>query len=74
MNITESGAWDLLDWRGGGRDEQEGELCLIMRLFFFFFLGPHPWHMEVPRLSTELELQLPAYATAAENATSEPRL
>ena len=18
--------------------------------FFFFFLGPHPWHMEVPRL------------------------
>ena len=26
-------------------------------LFFFFrFLGPHPWHMEVPRLGVELEL------------------
>ena len=24
----------------------------------------HPWHMEVPRLGGELELQLPAYATA----------
>ena len=28
------------------------------------FLGPHLWHMEVPRLGTEMELQLPAYATA----------
>ena len=28
------------------------------------FLGPHPWHMEVPRLGVKLELQLPAYATA----------
>ena len=32
--------------------------------FFFVFLGPHPWHMEVPRLGVETELQLPAYATA----------
>ena len=36
-------------------------------LFFFFFflsfLGPHPWHMEVPRLRFKLELQLPAYTT-----------
>ena len=23
---------------------------------FFFFLGPHPWHMEVPRLGVESEL------------------
>ena len=30
----------------------------------FVFLGPHPWHMEVPRLGVELELLLPAYATA----------
>ena len=33
-------------------------------LFFFFFLGPHLWHMEVPRLGVELELQLQALATA----------
>ena len=32
--------------------------------FFFVFLGPHPWHMEVPRLGVKCELQLPAYATA----------
>ena len=31
--------------------------------FFFVFLGPHPWHTEVPRLGVELELQLPAYTT-----------
>ena len=27
-------------------------------------LGPHPQHMEVPRLEIKLELQLPAYMTA----------
>ena len=35
--------------------------------FFFFpcFLGPHLWHMEVPRLGVNLELrQLLAYPTA----------
>ena len=31
---------------------------------FFSFLGPHPWHMEVPRLGGKSELQLPAYTTA----------
>ena len=32
---------------------------------FFFLLGPHLRHMEVPRLGVESELQLPAYTTAA---------
>ena len=37
--------------------------------FFFFlvflpFLGLFPWHMEVPRLGVESELQLLAYTTA----------
>ena len=34
--------------------------------FFFglFFLGPHPWHVEFPRLGVVLELQLPATAIA----------
>ena len=31
---------------------------------FFFFLGPHLLHMEVPRLGAKLELQLLAYTTA----------
>ena len=29
---------------------------LTFCLFVCLFLGPHPWHMEVPRLGTELEL------------------
>ena len=29
-------------------------------LFFFFFLGSHPQHMEVPRLGVKSELQVPA--------------
>ena len=39
-------------------------------LFFFFFLGPHLWHMKVPRLGVKSELQLPAYAEAT--ATQDP--
>ena len=30
----------------------------------FFFLGPHVWHMEVPRLGSKSKLQPPAYTTA----------
>ena len=38
---------------------------IFLSLFFFFgFLGPHPWHMEIPRLGVELELQPPAYTIA----------
>ena len=37
---------------------------------FFFFLGPHPWPMEVPRLGVQLELPLLAYTTAT--ATPDP--
>ena len=32
--------------------------------FGLSFLWPHPWHMEVPRLGAESELQPSAYATA----------
>ena len=36
-----------------------------MNLFFlFFFLGPHQWHMEVPRLGVESELKMVVYTTA----------
>ena len=38
--------------------------------FFFCLLGTQPWHMEVPRLGVELELQLPGYTTAHGNARS----
>ena len=32
--------------------------------FFFVFLGPHPQHMEVPRLGVQSELQPLAFTTA----------
>ena len=34
-----------------------------LSLFFFFFLEPHLWHMDIPRLGVESEIELPAYAT-----------
>ena len=36
----------------------------------FFFLGPHLWHIDVPRLGVESELQLLDYTTAYGNARS----
>ena len=36
----------------------------LLKSYFFFFLGLHLWHIEVPRLGVKSELQLPAYATA----------
>ena len=33
-------------------------------IYIYFFLGPHLWHMEIPRLGVELELQQQAYTTA----------
>ena len=38
---------------------------LFYFIVFFYFLGPHPWHMEVSRLGVKSELQLAACATDA---------
>ena len=46
-------------------DEKGYILCesVHWKLFFFFvFLGPYPWHMDIPRLGVKLELQLLATA------------
>ena len=37
---------------------------IFKNVIAYFFLGPHPQHMKVPRLGFELELQLLAYTTA----------
>ena len=37
---------------------------MTFSFFFCFFWGLHQWHMEVPRLGVESELQLLAYTTA----------
>ena len=54
-----------------GRQAEGRQVLLILLLLFFFFffvflpfLGPHPWHIEVPRLGIESELQLLAYTRA----------
>ena len=39
-------------------------LLPIIIIIIICFLGPYPWHMEVPRLGVESELQLPTYTTA----------
>ena len=38
--------------------------CIKNVFLFFVFLELYLWHMEVPRLKVEPELQLPAYTTA----------
>ena len=51
-------------------------ICLLILFIYFFiffsFLGPHMWHMEVPRPEIELKLQLPAYTTARAMLESRP--
>ena len=47
-------------------------VILFIIFCLFVFLGPHPRHMEVPRLGVELELELPAYTTTT--AMSDPSL
>ena len=51
----------LLQWGWGWQTEFNTQLFFVL---FCFFLGLNLWHMEVPRLVVELELQLPVYTTA----------
>ena len=51
-----------------------GWLKLLSIFFFFSVLGLHLWHMKVPRLGVELELQLPAYNRSPSNTRSKPHL
>ena len=55
----------------GRMHRQNNNFPWLLFYLFAFFLGLNPWHMEVPRLGAELELQLSAYTTAT--ATREPR-
>ena len=52
-------------WFSNAADSQTVFPCLFFSFSFFFFgfLGPHPQHMEVPRLGVKLELQPPACTT-----------
>ena len=49
------------------REPRDWILKYGKRSLFFplvFFLGLHVWHVEIPRLGVESELQLPGYTTA----------
>ena len=45
-----------------GHHAQFGGIVGKGEFFLSVFLGPHPWHMEVPRLRVQSELLLLAYA------------
>ena len=54
-------------WRAGESDchqESKGLVGNVFSSVFLPFLGPHPWHMEVPRLGVESELLPMTYARA----------
>ena len=52
---------NLLSMKLRGRNNKS---VLVFFFLFFVFLGPHVWHMEVPRLEVKMELKLLAYTTA----------
>ena len=44
--------------------EVKRDVYLKKNFFCLFFLGPHPWHMEFPRLGVKSGAVALAYATA----------
>ena len=57
-------------WESSSIYQLRGKGRVLIFFYPFFFLGPHLWHMEVPRLGVKSKLHLPAYATAT--ATQDP--
>ena len=59
----------IVTWKKKTKKKKTKNEIVCTSIFFFFFsvfLGPCLWHMEVPRLEVESELQLPVYPTATE--------
>ena len=60
---------------GQGSSPGGGGFWIYFFNFNFIFLRPYLWHMEIPRLGVELELQLrPAAQHSHASARSEPYL
>ena len=57
--------WPSVPWMQNPQIQRANYTILFY--FIFCFLGLHLWHMEVPRLGVQLELQPLAYATAIAN-------
>ena len=69
IHVTDTIKWNTMGFSTILLWQQYNE---IVHFYFilFVFLGPHPWHMDVPRLGVQLELQLLASSTAT--ATRDP--
>ena len=63
MAVTQATAVTMPDPYPAAPRENSQKLHFFL-FCFFCFLGLHPWHMKVPRLGMESELQLLAYTTA----------
>ena len=71
VGVPSPGRWAEAGILRGQRSPQGLKVVGFLKKFLFFhFLGPHPRHMEVPRLGVQSELQLPAYTPAT--ATGDP--
>lgn len=53
--MSDTSQTELLAWLKG-KYLSGGSLNIV--IFFFFIFPPHTWHMKVPRLGSEIELQL----------------
>ena len=62
--IEPATSWNYDSIHDTNSEANVGAGSLLTVVFLFCFLGPHLWHMEVPRLGVRSGLQLPTYATA----------
>ena len=62
-------AWELLHATGTAKKKHFHTVTC-----FFFFLGLHLWHMQVPRLGVELETPSLGTATATQLHLHTPKL
>ena len=57
MNPASSDGWEALRVTESVQNVQPPGIKNLSFFFFFRFLGPYPWHMEVPSLGVELGLE-----------------
>ena len=58
---------EMLDQCLSRWENKNAVILSLVYLLIYLFLGPHPWHLEVPGLGVSSELHLPAYATVTQH-------
>ena len=61
LKMTQPGIWS---WGCLPLTPYSKNRGFFIYLFIYLFLGPKPWHMEVPGLGGQIRTALPAYTTA----------